>query len=81
MNFNLDAVIGDGKCRYRERRQLTAELRSEQPFTLEGAAPGRVTALTVDGAPVALPEVRYDGEYFALTMPPCCGGAVLTFGR
>lgn len=65
----------------RERRQLTAELRSEQPFTLEGAAPGRVTALTVDGAPVALPEVRYDGEYFSLTMPPCCGGAVLTFGR
>lgn len=65
----------------RERRQLTAELRSELPFTLEGAAPGRVIALTVDGASAALPEVRYDGEYFSLTMPPCRGGAVLTFGR
>lgn len=65
----------------REQRQLTAELQSDRPFTLEGAAPGKVTAILIDGKPIALPTVRYDGEYFSLMMPPCHGKVVLTFAR
>ena len=65
----------------RELRQLTAELQSDRPFTLEGAAPGKVTAISIDGKPAVLPAVRYDGEYFSLMMPPCHSKVVLTFAR
>ena len=70
-----------GQLRYDpDARELTAELRSDQPFTLSGKAPARIVALTVDGAEIPLPgELRYRENAFSIPLPPCRETVALRF--
>ena len=65
----------------RERETLSAELRSDCPFLLEGFAPGKVREISIDGVPVPLPEIQYDGNRFVIPLPPCRSRADITFVR